>query len=570
MRHAHGVTGEGARSQELDEARALALQEAVVEATSRLNAARTAQEIADAVGEVVRDAAGWFGVVLGLTDPVESVLQQYWCAPLRDSISARYVRIPLALDTPQTRAIQTATPVYIPDAPTLQAEFPGPFRHASTEGLGPCAAFPLTSSSGEVIGSLALMWTTDVAFGPAERTLAEEIGEVTARAVSRVQAAARETSIANALQSAFLSLTVHSPAVVIDAVYRSADTDLQIGGDWYDAIERPDGRVFVTVGDTVGSGLDATAAMGRLRSSSGVTALQTPDPSRVLEYLDDYAGHVPGATAATVAIAVYEPARHRVRYVSAGHPPPAVVRPSGVVELLWGARSWPLDLDLGRERPGPATASFPPGSLLLLYTDGLVERRRESIDQGLERLADSLRRNWTLPIPMLLTAVLEDCGVQEGTAHDDTALIALRAVGASDTHYADVIAAEREQLPHARNRLQRWLERTGFDANQHDAVIVAVNEVIANALEHGSDFDANKLVTIQASASGSSLVVSVRDTGRWRAGVEEERPDRGRGFLLVEELTDQVHIEREPSGTTVTLVWPDAARPGGPGPGGPG
>jgi anti-sigma regulatory factor (Ser/Thr protein kinase) len=535
-----------------------AFAEAVVEATSRLNAARTAQEIADAVGEVVRDAAGWFGVVLGLTDPIESVLQQYWCAPLRDSISARYIRIPLALDTPQTRAIRTGAPVYVPDAATLQAEFPGPFRHASTEGLGPCAALPLTSSTGELIGALAFMWTTDVAFGPTERGFAEEVGAVTARAVSRVHAAARETSITDALQSAFLSLAVHSPAAVIDAVYRSADTDLQIGGDWYDAIERPDGRVFVTVGDTVGSGLDATAAMGRLRSSCGVTALQTPDPARVLEYLDDYAGHVPGATAATVAIAVYEPARHRVKYVSAGHPPPVVVRPNGVVELLWGARSWPLDLDFDRHRPAPATASFPPGSLLLLYTDGLVELRGESIDRGLQRLVESLRRNWTLPIPLLLTAVLEDCGVLDGTAHDDTALIALRSVGASDSHYVDVVTAAREELPQARNRLQRWLERAGIEGDRRDAVVVAVNEVIANALEHGSDFDVDKLVTIQGSASGSSLVVSVRDTGTWRPGIEEERPDRGRGFLLVEELTDQVHIDRDPSGSNVTLVWSHA------------
>jgi serine phosphatase RsbU (regulator of sigma subunit)/anti-sigma regulatory factor (Ser/Thr protein kinase) len=549
------MTGEGARNEQSAEARSLVLQEAVVEATSRLNGARTAQEIADAVGEVVRDAAGWFGVALGLTDPVESVLQQYWCAPLRDSISARYVRIPLALDTPQTRAIRTAAPVFILDAAMLQAEFPGPFRQARTEGLGPCAAFPLSSSTGEVIGSLALMWTTDFSFGPTERVFAVEIAAVTEQAVDRVQAAAREASVADALQSAFLSLDVHSPAVVVDAVYRSADTDLQIGGDWYDAIERADGRVFVTVGDTVGSGLDATAAMGRLRSSSGVTALQTPDPARVLEYLDDYAGHVPGATAATVAIAVYEPRRHRLKYVCAGHPPPIVVRPTGAVELLWGARSWPLDLDLGRDRPPPATASFPPGSLLLLYTDGLVERRGESIDRGLERLVESLRRNWTLPIPVLLGAVLADCGVQDGTAHDDTALIALRSVGASDVHYVDVISAEREQLSLARSRLHRWLERIGTDADFREGVVVAANEVIANALEHGSDFDAGKLVTVQGSAAGPSLVLSVRDTGRWRPGIEEERPDRGRGFVLVEELTDQVRIDRDPNGTTVTLVW---------------
>jgi anti-sigma regulatory factor (Ser/Thr protein kinase) len=531
------------------------VQDAVGEVTVRLNGARTAQEIADAVGELVKSAAGWFGVVLGVTDPLESVLQQYWCAPLRDVISARYMRIPLALDTPQTRAVRTAMPVFVSDAAALQAQFPGPFRAMSTEGLGPVCALPLGSPDGRVLGALAFMWTEDLTFGSVERSLAEAIGNVTAQAVDRVHATARERSLAVALQEAFLSLTVHSSEAVVGARYRSADSALQIGGDWYDAIERPDGRVFVTVGDTVGSGLTAATTMGRLRSSSGVTALQTTDPARVLQYVDEYAAHVPGATMATVAIAVYEPQRRRVRYVCAGHPPPVLVKPTGSVELLWGARSWPLAVDLDGERPAPASAAFPPGSTLLLYTDGLVERRGQTIDAGLEQLVRSVRKNSILPVPLLLPALLDDLGIEDGHAHDDVVVIALRSVGANAQRFVDVFGAARDEVSSARHRLDEWLDGTGVSDRTRSTIVIAANEIIANAIEHGSDFDATNLVSVDACLRDRSVILSISDRGRWRPGLEQESSERGRGFRIVEQISDDVRIETGSSGTTVTLMW---------------
>jgi anti-sigma regulatory factor (Ser/Thr protein kinase) len=534
------------------------LRDVVNEVTLRLNRAGTAQEIADAVGDVVRSDAGWFGVVLGLTDPLESVLQQYWCAPLRDMVSARYMRIPLGLDTPQTRAVRNAAPVFIGDAAELQEEFPGPFRAMSTDGLGPVGVLPLESADGRMLGALALMWTEDLAFGPIDRSLAEAVGDVTAQAVDRVHATARERSVAVALQDAFLTLAMHSSDAVVGARYRSADTALQIGGDWYDAIVRPDGRLFVAVGDTVGSGLTAAATMGRLRSSAGVTALQTTDPARVLQYLDEYAAHVPGATMATVAIAVYEPRRRRIRYVCAGHPPPVLVKPTGEVELLWGARSWPLDVEVGRVRPAPASAAFPAGSMLLLYTDGLVERRDESIDAGFDRLVESVRRNWTLPVPLFLPALLEELGIEDGHMHDDVAMIAVRSVGTTDLHFVDVFSATRDELSSARHRVQEWLARVGVPDPPRSDIVLAVNEVVANAIEHGSAFDPSMLVSVEASFRDPELTVSVSDRGHWRSDLERADTERGRGLPIVERLSDNVRIETGAPGTTVTMRWPQA------------
>jgi len=260
---------------------------------------------------------------------------------------------------------------------------------------------------------------------------------------------------------------------------------------------------------------------------------------------------------ATVAIAAYEPARERVRYVCGGHLPPMLVRPSGSVEVLWGGRSWPLDIDVDRQRPPPATATFPAGSTLLLYTDGLIERRNAGIDDGLDRLRASLRRHWTLPLPLLLQAILDDFGIEEGEGHDDTALIALRSVGTSARHFVDVLDASRDAVAPARHRIGAWLAHAGVPQQAAEAVVVAVNEVIANAVEHGSDFDPSKLVTVEGSLHDGELVVTVSDHGQWRAGVEQEAPERGRGFVMVEQLSDDLRIETSPLGTTVTVVWRD-------------
>jgi serine phosphatase RsbU (regulator of sigma subunit)/anti-sigma regulatory factor (Ser/Thr protein kinase) len=531
------------------------MDEAITEVTATLNQAQTAQEIVDTVGTVVRAFAGWYGVAMGLTDPDEPVLHQYWSAPLNDSVRARYLRVPLDVETPQSRSVRTATPVFVPDAATLQAMFPGPFRDAQTEGLGACAALPLVTPDRRTLGSLALMWMDELQFTVDDMEFAERLAAVTSHAVARVQAVERERSLAVALQTALLTLDVRSLDVVVGARYLSADSALKIGGDWYDAIEREDGKVCIAVGDVVGNGLHAATTMGRLRSSLGITALQTTDPARALRYLDDYARHVPGATAATVCIAVHDPARQRLSYVSAGHPPAFLVTPTGRVHLLNGGRSWPLVVTSERERPLPATATFTAGSLLLLYTDGVVERRGEVIDRGIERLAAALRNNWNLPVRPLLGAMLDDLGLERGAPHDDIALIALRSVGSSATHFADALRATSPAIADARGRFRRWLQQTDVDPERIEGMVLSVHEVLANAVEHGSGNDRGKTVHVEACVRSDELVVSVQDSGTWQSGIEWDKPERGRGFRLINHFADSAEIDTGPMGTAVTLTW---------------
>ncbi|MEU9977059.1 SpoIIE family protein phosphatase [Streptomyces sp. NPDC051014] len=207
--------------------------------------------------------------------------------------------------------------------------------------------------------------------------------------------------------------------------YRPAAEALNVAGDWYDLVELPGDRIAVAVGDVVGHGLSAAGVMGQLRSALTAASVVPEGPARALEVLGQYARTVDGAENTTVATAFVDWENDTITYSSAGHPPPALLRPDGTVEFLDRATDPPL---AARPQHGPRTqavASFRADAVLVLYTDGLIERRGEDIDTGLARLADSLVRHRADPCEALADAVLGDL-LPSGDAADDTALVVVR------------------------------------------------------------------------------------------------------------------------------------------------
>ncbi|MFB6783681.1 PP2C family protein-serine/threonine phosphatase [Streptomyces sp. NPDC056352] len=209
------------------------------------------------------------------------------------------------------------------------------------------------------------------------------------------------------------------------ARYRPAVDALDVCGDWYDLVELPGDRITVAVGDVVGHGLSAAQVMGQLRSALSAASRVTESPARALEVLGLYARSVDGAENTTVASTFIDWNTHTITYSSAGHPPPALLRGDGTVEFLDQATDPPLG---ARPEPAPrpqATASFTEGCVLALYTDGLIERRREDIDTGLARLARSLADHRTADPETLADALLADL-LPLGGVTDDTALVVVQ------------------------------------------------------------------------------------------------------------------------------------------------
>ncbi|MFE2086703.1 PP2C family protein-serine/threonine phosphatase [Streptomyces sp. NPDC059460] len=225
-------------------------------------------------------------------------------------------------------------------------------------------------------------------------------------------------SLQEAMLPALRPVGRHSAA----ARYRPAVDALDVCGDWYDLVELPGDRIAVAVGDVVGHGLPAAQVMGQLRSALSAASRVTEGPARALEVLGLYARSVDGAENTTVANTFIDWNTHTITYSSAGHPPPVLLHEDGTVEFLDQATDPPLG---ARPEPAPrpqATVPFTEGCVLALYTDGLIERRREDIDTGLARLARSLASHRTADPETLADALLADL-LPLGGVTDDTALV---------------------------------------------------------------------------------------------------------------------------------------------------
>jgi anti-sigma regulatory factor (Ser/Thr protein kinase) len=252
-----------------------------------------------------------------------------------------------------------------------------------------------------------------------------------------------------------------------------------------------------------------------------------------------------GTELATVAYGEFDPVVGSFTYSCAGHPPP-IASIDGVVRLLDEGRS-PL-LAAGYDgRRGEATCLLPPGSTLVLYTDGLVERREEPFHVGIERLQATLAASADQELPAMAETLIETL-LAEQDRSDDAAILCLRT--GIPTSFTMAVPSVPEELRVVRQRLRDWLAVRGYSDRDAEAVILAASEAAANAIEHGYR-DRSGIVEVAGEAEGNDVVVTVVDRGSWR----EDAPDpaRGRGLSLMRTLMDDVDVRPSPTGTTVVL-----------------
>ncbi|GHH42062.1 serine phosphatase RsbU (regulator of sigma subunit) [Streptomyces umbrinus] len=252
-------------------------------------------------------------------------------------------------------------------------------------------------------------------------TRSRELQEVNERLRT---AHAHEREVALALQDAMLPaprpLGHHRAAVR----YQPAIGSLNVCGDWYDLVDLPGKSLAVAVGDVVGHGLAAACAMGQLRSALSAACRVADGPARALDALGLYARFVEGAESSTVVTTFIDWEDHTITYSCAGHPPPALLHPDGTVIFLDQATDPPLGARPEHVPRPQARAPFAKGATLVLYTDGLIERRSEDIDIGLGRLAASLTHHRQSDPEALADALLADLLPPTGNT-DDTALIVI-------------------------------------------------------------------------------------------------------------------------------------------------
>ena len=323
----------------------------------------------------------------------------------------------------------------------------------------------------------------------------------------------------------------------VAASYLPAGTR-EIGGDWYDVIPLPDGRLVLTLGDVAGHGVLAASAMAELRHSTRAYAHEGLSPAQVAVRIDRFFQ----GEFATFLYVVYDPEAEELRYVNAGHLPPLVVAPDGEPRFLSEELSIPLGVG-ERTAFQEGVVEFPAGSTILAYTDGLVERRGAALDLQLDRLAQATR-GCNYGAQALCDHVLA-AFPPDGT--DDVALLAFRATPAASEVLA--VPAEPRALAAARQRVRAWMAAFEADGGALENMVLAVDEAITNAIAHSGT---ERGARVELDHRDGEVRVSVRDFGHWKEHGSD--PDHGRGLMLVSALTDRFHVEATETGTVVTMI----------------
>ena len=532
----------------------------LVHLDSALQATDSIAGILDALVHYPSGSGDAGAVAIGVVDGEHHVRFEY-AGDLPAEVRDRYHVA--ALDSPLigVDVISSGEPMVIADT----FELPPRYQHAvrdTAASVRAGVAQPLRDSTGRVIGVLLLLWSAPREFDAADLDTFGRTAELTQSALDRVRVMAREHRIAVDFQEHLLDLDRGSTAAVVAAVYQPAGEAMRVGGDWYSVtpLGRA-GRVGISVGDVVGHGLAAAIVMSRLRAAVAASALTAAEPAAVLAALDRYAASVTGARCATVAYALVDTGSGgaTVSYSCAGHPYPLLIPPDGDPVFLESGRRPPVAVQDSDGPGATATADLAPGSMILLYTDGLIERAGETLDDGFARLKAAAAGCADLPVESVCAELLTRMTPPAGY-RDDVVLLALRPSHAAARSFTTVLPAAPAQIPVARRQLRSWLGRVAADPRREEDILLATGEAVTNAIEHGSHSEARRTVSVEAFLRAETVRVTVSDTGRWAsdssASLRNRR--RGRGLTLIGGLADRVDTVRTPAGTRVTLEFEHA------------
>jgi len=360
--------------------------------------------------------------------------------------------------------------------------------------------------------------------------------------------AQREHRIAETLQRSLLPERLPQiPGVLLAARYVPASEDMEVGGDWYDVVPLPNGNIGLAVGDVAGHGLRAATIMGQLRMALRAYALEETSPSAVVGGLHHLSHRLDDPEMATVIYAVYNPETSELRFASAGHLPPLVIDPEGRATYLDAEVDPPLGAVVYPDVSAENRFELQAGSTLLLFTDGLVERRGASINEGLGALRERAGANGH-DLEALCDEVLSQMVGDE--VSDDVAILALRPLSLAGADAVRLeVPADPHVLAHLRQTLRRWLREVGAGSSVVNDLLIATGEAWANAIQHA--YGAGQgTIEVQFRPVDDAVEIVTRDRGTWRP---ESAGEGGHGIGLMRGFADSVDIDSGPDGTVITL-----------------
>ena len=434
----------------------------------------------------------------------------------------------------------------------------------ATTGRSAWAFIPM--AVGEIrLGSLAAAWVDDHELGADELDLLDAFAAQCAQALLRIRTSQEQEAaltelrqLAESLQQALLTPPPQPDGLQVAVRYRPAGHHAQVGGDWYDALVTPSGDTVLVIGDVVGHDSVAAAAMGQLRGVLRTLAYDADrggpadSPAAILTRLEHAAVGLAVDSMATLVLARIERdtgvGDRRLQWTNAGHPLPLLLRADGGVEFLDTKPDLLIGVAADSERHDH-TVAMPPGSTLLLYTDGLVERRDENQELDLDALREVLAPLAGLELEALCDAMLARLAPDPG--EDDTALLAVRVGDRRPTGPGDLRTAAAVDLPfttEAPSRARAFVaERTaGLPELFVATAALLVSELVSNAVRHGAPS-----ICLHVRVDPDRVVVAVRDGAAQlpvTPGADLGRTT-GRGLLITAALADSWGVLPEDAST---------------------
>lgn len=404
------------------------------------------------------------------------------------------------------------------------------------------------AAHGTCFGKLVVAQPPLVRFDDIDRDVARDLASRLALTLHAAHAIAREHRVANTLQRALLPESLpQSPRIKASAAYLPGTREAIVGGDWYDVFDLPDGRMAFSIGDVAGHGLHAAVIMGEVRQAFRAAAVNPKSPSLVLERANTIVNMRADTAIVTAIFGILDRETSTVTYAVAGHPPPILAArgvgthtlpacgiPLGIAESVY-TQDW--------------TFTLPPGSLFTLYTDGLTEHSRD-IMRGEEQLIAAIAAQIGAPSAEPARAIVNRVFEDIDNADDVAALVLAIEDDAPQTFHFEFSALPLA-VPIMRRALAQFLDRHGVVREEADAVLLAVGEAAANAVEHAYS-TATGIVRVRAAFTGDTLVIDVIDAGRWKPA--EQREERGRGIRIMRALMDRIEIRTMQAETSVRLT----------------
>jgi len=367
----------------------------------------------------------------------------------------------------------------------------------------------------------------------------------------------RETAVT--LQRSLLPQELEQPDDLrVAATYQPGGTEAAVGGDWYDVITLGAGRTALVIGDVMGRGVRAAAVMGQLRTAVRAYARLDLPPHEVIQLLDGLAGEIDPTQIATCVYAIHDPSEGLLSYASAGHLPILVRDPDGTVHRADEPNGPPLGTGGWIHTSG--TIALGPGSTAVMYTDGLVERRGEDLDEGVESLRRALSGATGTP-QVVCDRLLRALGVT--SEHDDDVAVLVLEYPDHEGAAAELfrnasleLLGGMEAAPRARAFAQGVLASWRFPVELRDLGVLAAGEMVANSLQHGTP-----PTRLQLRRTNRRLIIEVTDGDdhlprRRRA---EPADESGRGISIIATIASAWGSRRTPGGGKA--VWCEFALP---------